>query len=51
MPAPVVLQCVGRSVYGMVNESFDNLGTKKKKNWVGNEVVLGPSIKNVHSIV
>ena len=45
MPASIVLRCVGRSVYVMANESFDNLGTRKKENWVSKEFVLGPSIK------
>ena len=46
MPALIVPRCVGRSVYGMANESFDNLVTRKKKeNGVSKEFVLGPSMK------
>jgi hypothetical protein len=51
MPASIVLRCVGRSVYGMANESFDDsdhLGTKKE---LGQKRNCAWTIEKTHAVL
>ena len=50
MLASIVRRYVGRSVYGMANESFDNLVTKERTG-SANERCARTMDENVHSIV